>query len=42
MLNDSHRQLCSIDWNIDITQNIWDRTDMILMTVCDKKSFDPV
>ena len=42
VLNDGCGQFGRIDWHIDITQHIRDRSDMILMGMCDKKAFDLV
>ena len=42
MLNDCCRQFCRIDRYIDLAKHIRDRSDMILMGMCDKKAFDLV
>ena len=39
VINDANGQLCRINRHIDLTQHIRKCSDMILMTVCDKKSF---
>ncbi len=42
VLNQSDGQLCSVNRNIDLLENIRQRSDVVLMSVCDDKALDLV